>query len=126
MAYKIDIDFDVYKELTFRRKTEDMTENDVLRELLHLSPAKHYKENSLTTSRPSEGIAWVTKGVTFPHGTEFRAEYSGREYQAKVENGALVYNGERYKAPSAAAFAITGTSVNGWVFWECKLPGKNN
>jgi len=31
----IEIDFDVYKALTARRPSEDVTENDVLRQLLH-------------------------------------------------------------------------------------------
>ncbi len=32
----IDIDFDIYKELTSLRETEDVTYNDVIRELLEL------------------------------------------------------------------------------------------
>jgi hypothetical protein len=126
MYTSIEIDFDVYKELTIRRKTEEMTNNDVLREMLNLTPAKHSKESLSSVSRDSAGIPWVCKGVTFPHGTEFRAEYGGRMYSAKVEDGALVYDGQRYKAPSPAAKAITGNSVNGWTFWEFKMPGKND
>jgi hypothetical protein len=125
MFTSIDIDFDVYKELTFRRKAEDMTENDVLRELLGLSPTELSRSKLNDARNTSEGIPWVSKGVTFPHGTEFRADYSGRKYDAKVENGALVYNGKPYKTPSAAAMSITNTNVNGWGFWECKLPGKS-
>ena len=36
----IEIDFDVFKELTNRRKTENVSYNDVLRELLNLNPLK--------------------------------------------------------------------------------------
>ncbi|MFN2406662.1 MAG: DUF2924 domain-containing protein [Pyrinomonadaceae bacterium] len=70
-------------------------------------------------------VPWVWKGVSFPHGTEMRAEYSGRKYFAKVDDGAIVYDGKRFKSPSPAANAITGNAVNGWKFWECKMPGKN-
>ena len=65
---------------------------------------------------------WETNGVRFPAGTEFRASHKGRSYFGRVEAGALVVDGKSYRAPSTAADAITGTSVNGWVFWECKLP----
>lgn len=57
-------------------------------------------------------------------GTEFRAHYKGETHLARVQNGALVVNGQRYDTPSAAAMSITGSPVNGWMFWECRLPGQ--
>ncbi len=60
---QIDIDFEVFKQLTNRRPTEAVTYNDVIRELLKLT------------------------------------------------------------TPSAAAIRITGSNVNGWRFWKCRLPG---
>jgi len=123
MYASIDIDFDVYKELTVRRKTHEMTENDVLREVLHLGQVKRSKAQS-NEGPDSAGVPWVWKGVSFPPGTELRAEYGGRKYYAKVEDGAIVYEGKRFKSPSPAARAVTGNSVNGWIFWECRMPGK--
>lgn len=116
----IEVDFDVYKALTLRRSSEDVTENDVLRELLKLPPKR-------PSAAPSGGSAqgdWVAKGVRFPAGTEFRANYKGQIYLARVDNGALVLNGERFDTPSSAAMAITKGPVNGWTFWECRLPGQ--
>lgn len=118
----IQVDFEVFKELTARRATEAMTENDVIRDLLGLGKAT--KRTSGSTPTPNQ-LAWVSKGVSFPHTTQFRATYKGKQYQGKVENGALVVDGERYSSPSAAAVAITGNPVNGWRFWECLLPGTN-
>lgn len=118
----IDIDFEVFKALTARRETEEMTENDVLRSLLDLSPL-HTKSSSPAHSANGTGIPWIAKGVSFPHGTEFRAAYKGQQFTGVVKNGALVINGKRYKSPSAAAYSITGSGVNGWRFWECLLPG---
>jgi hypothetical protein len=117
----IEIDFDVFKELTIRRTTESVTYNDVLRELLGL--------NQLISSTPipenaSAVGAWTTKGVTFPAGTEFRASYKGQTISGKVDSGFLVVNGKRFDSPSSAAVSITGNMVNGWIFWECRLPGK--
>lgn len=123
----IDVDFDVYKALTLRRPTESVSENDVLRELLGLPRAARAQSSALAASAAgvvSEPGAWITKGVRFPAGTEFRAHYKGETHLARVQNGALVLNGQRYDTPSAAAMAITGSPVNGWTFWECRLPGQ--
>ena len=117
----IEIDFDVYKALTIRRESEEVTYNDVLRDLLGLNPAVKEKKMGYDNG----GSPWVVKGVTFPHGTEFRATYKGLVYTGKVENGALVVDGKRFSSPSAAAGSITNNLVNGWIFWECKLPGQS-
>src|ERR671937_608590 len=95
----IDVDFDVFKALTLRRPTEDVSENDVLRQLLGLPARKHA---GTQTAAPQPGD-WVTKGVRFPAGTEFRATYKGETHLGRVEGGALVLSGKRYDTPSAAA-----------------------
>ena len=117
----IDIDFEVFKELTVRRRMEAMTENEVIRELLGL--ARPVKQSPSTAKVDVNGVPWISKGVAFPSGTEFRATYKGQQYTGVVTNGALVMNGKRYSSPSAAAVAITGNPVNGWRFWECLQPG---
>lgn len=117
----IEIDFQVFKEITARRKSEDITPNDVLRELLGLEPKKRLKAQKVQSGKP-----WVTKGVFFPHGTEFRKSYKGQMYYARVDDGALVINDKNFYSPSAAAAEVTGNSVDGWKFWECKLPGQHN
>lgn len=114
----IEIDFEVFKELTLRRASEDVTYNDVLRHLLGLSSKK-----SIVNLVSGEG-AWVTKGIRFPSGTEFRATYKGQTYKGTVESGKLVVENKRFDSPSAAAVHITGNPVNGWTFWECRVPGK--
>lgn len=116
----IDVDFDVFKALTVRRPSEDVTENDVLRQLLRLpqrSPSVLKSENPA----PDD---WLTKGVRLPAGTELRAIYKGRTYLARVAAGALQFDGRRFDSPSAAAMSITTHPVNGWTFWQCRLPGQ--
>jgi hypothetical protein len=121
----IEIDFDVYKALTLRRSAESVAYNDVLRELLALPPANNACPDP-AASVPGPGD-WVAKGVRFPRGTEFRAQHKGQTHYGKAEAGMLVLDdGERFEAPSAAAIHITGTSVNGWTFWECRMPGENS
>jgi len=117
----IEVDFDVYKALMMRRPTEEVTENDVLRELLQLPRAK--TEPVPATGSPAAGD-WVTKGVRFPAGTEFRAHYKGQTHLGRVASGALMLNGKPYDSPSSAAVSITGSAVNGWKFWEARLPGE--
>jgi hypothetical protein len=119
----IQVDFEVYKALTLRRPSEDVSENDVLRDLLGL-PAKRSEPESVRRAvRPAHGD-WITKGVRFPEGTEFRAGYKGQTYLGRVQDGALVLKGKRFETPSAAAMSITSSPVNGWIFWECRLPGE--
>ena len=118
----IEVDFDVFKALTTRRPSEDVTENDVLRDLLGL-PSKR----ALGAKAPPEipdASDWIVKGIRFPTGTEFRANYKGQTWLGRVERGALVVNGRRFDTPSAAAVFITKSPTNGWTFWEYqRAPG---
>ncbi len=119
----IEVDFDVYKTLTSRRPTEDVTENDVLRDLLGLSPKRQRNDSSIPAAA-SDANDWIVKGVRFPARTEFRANYKGQTWLGRVERGALAVNGKRFETPSAAAVFITKSPTNGWTFWECRLPGQ--
>jgi len=119
----IEVDFDVFKALTMRRPSESVTENDVLRELLGLSSGGPRQMVKTVLIPPLDPDGWISKGVRFPPGTELRAHYKGVTHLARVESGALVLNGKRYDTPSAAAMSITGSPVNGWTFWECRVPG---
>ncbi|MGQ0659020.1 MAG: hypothetical protein ACT4NU_13205 [Chromatiales bacterium] len=122
--YTIEVDFEVYKQLTNRRATEDVTCNDVIRELLGLGKPKPFS-TALAASQVARDD-WITKGVRFPGGTEFRATYKGQTYAARVEGGKLVLNGKSYDSASAAAVSITNNPVNGWRFWESRPPGKSS
>ena len=115
------VDFDVFKAITARRASEDVTENEVLRQVFGLQAGP---EKAAGDTRHRRGD-WVTKGIRFPHGTQLRGKYKGREHIAEVKDGALLLNGKRYDSPSAAAMAITTSPVNGWVFWEVKVPGQD-
>ena len=116
----IEVDFDVFKAITMRRPSEDVSENDVLRHVFGL-PAKKAAHGDSSAPAPGD---WVTKGVRFPAGTEFRAVHKGQTYLGRVEGGALALSGKRFDTPSAAAMSITGNPVNGWTFWQARLPGQ--
>lgn len=128
--HTIEIDFDVFKGLTNLRENETVTYNHVLRRLLKLpeSQVAASAKSDIETSRPADlnANAWVSKGVAFPDGTEFRANYKGQTIYAKIAAGKFVVNGETASSPSDAARIVTGNSVNGWNFWHCRLPGQSH
>jgi hypothetical protein len=117
------VDFDVFKAITARRPSEDVTENDVLRQLFGMTSAVSKAAPSESRHRAGD---WVAKGVRFPQGTQVRGRYKGQLYLAEVKDGALMLEGKRYDSPSSAAMAITKTPTNGWTFWEVKLPGQGD
>ena len=120
----IQVDFEVFKAITARRPSEDVTENDVLRQLFGLGTSTRSQRAGGLRHQPGD---WVSKGVHFPQGTQARAKYKGQLHLAEVKDGALMLNGKRYDSPSAAAMAITSNKpVNGWTFWEVKLPGRGD
>jgi hypothetical protein len=114
----IEVDFEVYKQLTNRRPVESVTYNDVVRELLKLPKPERGGKPQNITGRP-----WVVSNTSFPEGSEFTADHKGKSYTAFVREGKLDVNGRKFSTPSAAAISVTGNSVNGWRFWKCKLPG---
>jgi len=71
-------------------------------------------------------LPWVAEGVAFPHGTEFRGKYKGYLYRGIVNNGAFILNGKKFLSPCAAAVTITRDPVEGWLFWDCKIPGRSS
>lgn len=120
-----EIDADVFKAIVARRTSDDMTPNDVIRDALGLNtpqPAEPVGAPRLQRTRPLPARGLVGCGVFFPHGTEFRARYKGHLYFGRIEDGNLMVDGKSYGSPSGAATDMTGTSINGWLFWECLFP----
>lgn len=111
----IEIDYEVFRVLTLRRTNAGVTYNDVLREILGLKQR---------AAAPSEQeVMWTWKGVTLPNGTELRAEYKGRIYTAKIENGLWMQDGVARTSPSDAAGTVRNRGTNGWLFWSVRCPG---
>jgi hypothetical protein len=78
--------------------------------------------DSDSRKNPIDGLPWIIDGLAFPKGTEFRGKYKGYFYYGKVSDGALMMNGREFLSPCAAAMAITRSSIDGWLFWDCKAP----
>lgn len=79
-------------------------------------------DNSDSQKKPIDGRPWVIDGLAFPKGTEFRGKYKEYFYYGKVSGGGLMVNGRKFFSPCAAAMAITRSSIDSWLFWDCKAP----
>ena len=113
----IEIDLEVYKLIEANRKSFAQTENEILREILNLKP-----EIKRIRSYIADTGLDIGDGVLLPEGSVLRKKYKGQVYEVEVRGGQILYNGKGYTSPSGAAVAVTGSSVNGWTFWEVKRP----
>ena len=122
---QIDIDFEVFKELTARRIAEGDTYNEVIRRLLGL-PASDFLEvgpaleaegqRGKSAGLGGEGVFY--SNVFFSNGTRFRATYKGRTHHVSIKDGVWIDEyGIKRSSPSDAASSISKTNVNGWRFW---------
>jgi len=76
-------------------------------------------------AKNSDGcVSWVVESVAFPDGTDFRGKYKGYFYYGKSRNGILMLGEKEFISPCEAALTITRTPIDGWLFWDCKLPGQ--
>lgn len=131
LRYQIDVDLDVFKALTAQIQAEGQVHNDVLRDVLNLDPPVESEIPDTPISFLSHAISssmyagqLYSRGLTLPNGTELRARYKRQQYSAQIADGKWFnLDGLEFTSPSAAASAITGTTVNGWRFWEAKRPG---
>ena len=119
----IEVDFDVYKALTAKRESESVTYNEVVRELLGLKVGVAPVPSGQTVAGgPFKGV--VFKGVSFPEGTQFRATYKGKTHTGQIKGGRWIDSkGKTQTSPSYAAYAITGSGINGVeVLGVCSRP----
>ena len=120
---KIYIDIDVYKLIESYRIDFNETENDILKRVLYQN---EYPENNSNFIKEvntlqnlfinKEGLFW--KGVLLKNGLKLRKLSKDKSYQATVINGRIIYNNQEFFSPSGAGVSASGTSVNGWTFWE--------
>lgn len=128
---EIEVSLEVFKALTARLSYDAHTYDDVIRELLSLDsviepdpPSGPFAGLVDTFARPwNETGGFVSRGLWLPNGTKLRARYKGREYTAEIKDDKWRdHAGRVQSSPSAAATAITDTTVNGLRFWEGKRP----
>lgn len=131
---QIDVDFEVFKALTVRRRSESHTYNEVIRELLDIDEGKTIYDAPPVIQQAAEAIrrlaigtgetkGMALRGLFLPNGTLLRATHKGTAFAAQIADGKWVNDdGYVHGSPSAAASAITSNNVNGWRFWQAKRP----
>lgn len=68
--------------------------------------------------RPDTQMADLVALGYLPIGARLSGTHKGSTYEAVVQSdGGLLHNGHFFGSPSGAASAVTGTSVNGWIWW---------
>jgi len=120
---QIDIDVEVNRWIEGKRVSFDQTHNDILRTEAGLPPLSPRSIAATPPSNGEGGGAWSAKGATLPAGTKLRMSYNGKAFSSVIESGTWLANGARYVSPSAAASALAGVSLNGWMYWEAQIPG---
>jgi hypothetical protein len=127
MGYQIEVDFEVNQKLWAERKSEEESDNDVIRRLLRM-PASN-RERPKPNGSTSEESAWVWKGVTLPAHTQLRMDYLGQRYEGEVRGDGKWWVNERFfTTPSEAAKSLARTregkkpSLDGWKYWYIKRP----
>ncbi|WP_304951456.1 hypothetical protein [Sulfitobacter sp.] len=120
----IEIDIDVHKAIELAREDFTETDNSVLRRMLGIDA-----EEALNS--PDEGRPWVGKGhssgFVLPHGTALRLQYNTTNLDGCVDDGALVFSGERFASPSGARQLCRTKDgrvphLNGKTIIEARLP----
>lgn len=113
----IDTNSDLQSKPFFQQSPEDASQN---KEFQPPDTMGHVKKQAPKNS--GSRISWEVESVVFPEGTKFRGKYKGYFYYGKVRNGTLTLNEKEFVSPCEAALTITRTPIDGWLFWDCKLP----
>lgn len=106
--------------------TAQRTETAVLKANQRIPPAERKPQppsHELKRTTAWSSGSWIGDGITLPEGTELRASVRGRNFEASVQRGLVVFDNRGYKTPSAAGKAANGYETNGWKLWEFKRPG---
>jgi len=140
---EITISFEVWKTLTMMRESESQSYDDVIRQLLpkyesttkpqsgplhsnnlsRVSSPEFVKSEFTHQSNPHNLFCCI--GGSIPVGTRLRKRWNGITHEGVVCETGIEYRGKMYRSPSTAAGEITRNSVNGWIWWQCQLPGAN-
>jgi hypothetical protein len=123
---KIEIDIEIYRLIESNRLSFEESENEILKRiLLNTKKSDGFIPVDVQKHTWVSGGGLLWKGVFLKNGLKLQKEYKGQLFKAEVINNQIVFNNSSFHSPSAAAIAVTGTSVNGWVFWEYFNSEKN-
>lgn len=130
---QVEISFPLWKALTNLLRDENDSYDGVISRLLGAKVPSDSDRAPVDTvwegcdGGLSEGVGAYFKDVFLPEGTELRASYKGKTYFATISGSRWIDSetGLPRSSPSQAAYSITGSGVNGWLFWMVKRPSDN-
>ena len=108
---------DLLSKPVFQQSPEDAYQNEVSQ-----SPERPGSLKQQSAINSGNCASWKVESVVFPDGTKFRGKYKGYFYYGKVRNGTMTLDEKEFVSPCEAALTITRTPIDGWLFWDCKLP----
>ena len=108
---------DLLSKPVFQQSPEDAYQNKDFQ-----SPERLGRVEQKSAKNSGGCVSWEVESVVFPDGTKFRGKYKGYFYYGKVRNGTLTLDEKEFVSPCEAALTITRTPIDGWLFWDCKLP----
>lgn len=140
MSPSINLSEDLYKELGQYGSRDESWDDVVARVLEHVDEEEalkdkqkrlttHSKTDSTTQSRSSGNstLKQLEDGTTLRHKYQ-QGNYSGNKAEARVVDGYIEVEGEKFDSPSPAAEKAdrvvrgedSAASLNGWEWWEYK------
>ena len=108
---------DLLSKPVFQQSSEDAYQDKDFQ-----SPERLGRVEQKSAKNSGDCVSWEVESVVFPDGTKFRGKYKGYFYYGKVRNGTLTLDEKEFVSPCEAALTITRTPIDGWLFWDCKLP----
>ena len=108
---------DLLSKPVFQQSSEDAYQNKDFQ-----SPERLGRVEQKSAKNSGGCVSWEVESVVFPDGTKFRGKYKGYFYYGKVRNGTLTLDEKEFVSPCEAALTITRNPIDGWLFWDCKLP----
>lgn len=106
----------------FLKFTEEKTKKSSPQPIVSPVPFTVSKNNKVTylpvskNDLQSDGL--VVKNILLKNGLKLNQKYKGEVITAEVIDGYIVCNNQKFTSPSGAAVSITGSSINGWRFWN--------
>ena len=131
MLMQIEIDFQIHQAIVNESRGFEEPPYLALRRLLKLpdddSIAPKHAEPK------SSGRPWCQYGVEIPHSSDARMSYmrGAQLIEGQFLDGKLVVNGREFSTLSDAASSLARTKkglrtqLDGWKYWEVRLPGQD-
>jgi hypothetical protein len=115
----IQVSTDVFAALWAARSDDEQSEDDILRRILKVKPAK--PAPTIPEATGKTGFNDGRNGLRFPEGFEIFRNYLGQSYRARATGGrwARLDTGDTYPSLNELNQSIGAKFQNAWRSWYC-------